>query len=344
GVTVGTAQATMILPGQVVPNEDRTARLGSPVAGRVLSVHVSPGDRVARGRLLVTLASSEAGMAQSDVSKATAALTAARAQAAYATAARERAERLLTLKAIPRQDYERAVADDAQAQSMLTQATAEVGRARATAELLTGGATVSGELALRAPIAGVVLARTAVPGAVVEVGAPLVVVSDPSQLWLTVNAPEALFRVFRRGAEVDFSVPAYPGEQFRARIDAIGAGLDPLTRTLPVRAIVTVEGSRGRLKPEMLASVTATGGPAVPAVLLPDDAVQLVNGRPIVFIATPNESGGAKFTARRVETGTRSSGRIAVTRGLEAGDVVVISGAFRIKAQLQNGRMPEMEM
>ncbi|MEO7965996.1 MAG: hypothetical protein ABIT38_18960, partial [Gemmatimonadaceae bacterium] len=42
GVTVGTAQATMILPGQVVPNEDRTARLGSPVAGRVLSVHVSP--------------------------------------------------------------------------------------------------------------------------------------------------------------------------------------------------------------------------------------------------------------------------------------------------------------
>jgi len=58
------------VPGQVIPNEDRTARLGATVRGRVIAVQVRPGDRVSAGRVLVTLQSPEAGMAQSDVDKA----------------------------------------------------------------------------------------------------------------------------------------------------------------------------------------------------------------------------------------------------------------------------------
>ena len=341
-VTMGTAAGTVTVPGQVVPNEDRTARLGAPAGGRVVAVRVSPGDRVARGQVLVTLVSPEAGMAQSDLSKAAAALTGARAQAAYARTARDRAERLLALKAIPRQDYERAIADDAAAQATLTQAEAEVRRARSTAGQLGGGAAVTGEIAVRSPLAGVVLARTAVPGTVVEAGAPLVVVIDPSSLWLTVSAPEALAGGFRRGGELRFAVPAFPGETFTARVDAVGAGLDPDTRTLPVRGVVT--SGIGRLKPEMLATVTVAGGASVPAVLLPEDAVQLVDGQPVVFVATPDGKGGARFRVRPVETGSRSGGRVAVTRGLAAGDMVVASGAFAVKAQLQKGSMPEMEM
>jgi cobalt-zinc-cadmium efflux system membrane fusion protein len=339
---MGTAAGTVTVPGQVVPNEDRTARLGAPAGGRVVAVRVSPGDRVARGQVLVTLVSPEAGMAQSDLSKATAALTAARAQAAYARSARERAQRLLDLKAMPRQDYERAIADDAAAQATLTQAEAEVRRARSTSGQFGGGAAVTGEIAVRSPLAGVVLARTAVPGTVVEAGAPLVVVLDPASLWVTVSAPEALAGGFRRGGELRFTVPAYPGETFSARVDAVGAGLDPATRTLPVRAVVTT--GIGRLKPEMLATVTVAGGAAVPAAVLPEDALQLVDGKPAVFVAKPDGKGGATFTVRPVETGSRSGGRVAVTRGLAAGDVVVTAGAFAVKAQLQKGSTPDMEM
>lgn len=341
-VAMGTSAGTITVPGQVVPNEDRTARLGAPAGGRVVAVRVSPGDRVARGQVLVTLASPEAGMAQSDLSKAQAAATGARAQAAYARSARDRAERLLALKAIPRQDYERAVADDAAAQATLTQAEAEVRRARSTAGQLGGGAAVTGQLAVRAPLAGVVLARTAVPGSVVEAGAPLVVVTDPTSLWLTVDAPEALAGGFRRGGELRFAVPAYPGDTFGARIEAVGAGLDPQTRTLPVRGMVT--GGTARLKPEMLATVMVAGGAAGPAVLLPDEAVQLVAGRPTVFVATPDGKGGARFVARPVETGARANGRVAVTRGLAAGDVVVVAGSYAVKAELQKGSMPDMDM
>ena len=341
-VTMGTASATVTVPGQLLPNEDRTARLGAPATGRVVSVPVRPGDQVARARVLVTLHSPEAGAAQSDVAKAQAELASRRAQATYVKSARDRAERLLALKAIPRQDYERAIADDELARSAVAQAEAELTRARTSAEQLGADAAASGEIALRAPFAGVVLARTAVPGSVVDAGAPLVVVTDPSTLWLSASAPEALAGALRTGATVRFSVPAYPGETFSARVDAVGAGLDPGTQTLPVRA--TVDNRTGRLKPEMLATVIADGGPSVSAALVPDDAVQMLKGKPVVFIARPLPNGDAKFVRREVEVGSRTGGRTAILRGLGAGDVIVTKGTFAVKAELEKGSTPKMEM
>ncbi len=341
-VNMETVAATVTVPGQIVPNEDRTARLGAPAGGRIIAVRVRPGDRVARGQLLVTMQSPEAGAAQSDLAKAQAGVASARAEVAYAKSARDRAERLLTLKAIPRQEYERAVADAELAQSALAQAEAELTRARSSAAQLGAAASASGEIALRAPLAGVVLTRSAVPGTVVETGAPLVIVTDPRTLWLTIDAPESLSGAFRVGGTLRFSVQAYAGESFTARVDAIGAGLDPNTRTLPVRA--TVDNRRARLKPEMLATVTAEGGRLVAAATLPDESVQLLNTKTVVFIVRPDAAGSARFVWREVEVGSRTRGRVAVTRGLNAGDIVVTTGAFAVKAEFQKGAMPKMEM
>ena len=341
-VTMTTAAASVTVPGQVAPNEDRTARLGAPAGGRIIAVRVRPGDRVARGQVLVTMQSPEAGAAQSDLAKAQAEVTSRRAEAAYAKSARDRADRLLALKAIPRQEYERAIADDELARGALVQAEAELTRARSSAAQLGAAASATGEIALRSPIAGVVLARTAVPGTVVEAGAPLAIVTDPRNLWLTIDAPESLTSAFRVGTVLRFSVPAFPGESFAARTDAVGAGLDPATRTLPVRA--TVDNRRGRLKPEMLATVTAEGGHAVAAAMLPDEAVQLLNSKTVVFIVRPDTAGGARFVWREVEEGSRTGGRVAITRGLAAGDVVVTTGSFAVKAAFQKGPIPKMEM
>jgi cobalt-zinc-cadmium efflux system membrane fusion protein len=307
-----------------------------------MTVRVRPGDRVSRGQLLATLQSPEAGAAQSDLAKARSELTSRQAEAAYAKSARDRADRLLTLKAIPRQDYERSVADDELARSAVAHAEAELTRARTSAEQLGAAVSASGEIALRAPLTGVVLARTAVPGAVVEAGAELVVVTDPGSLWLTVNAPEPMSGAFRTGATLRFAVPAYPGESFTARVDAVGAGLDPRSRTLPVRAMV--DNRAGRLKPEMLATVMADGGPRIVAALLPDAAVQMLKGKSVVFLARPQANGGVQFIARDVETGSRTAGQTAVTRGLVAGDVVVTGGAFAVKAELEKATMPKMVM
>jgi membrane fusion protein, heavy metal efflux system len=341
-VAVGTASAALTVPGQLVPNEDRTARLGATARGSIVAVRVLPGDRVVRDQLLVSLRSPEAGTAQSDLAKAEAEVSSRRAQSLYAKSARERAERLLTLKAIPRQDYERAVADDELARSQLVQADAELRRARGTAEQLGVGAATSGEVAVRSPIAGVVLTRTALPGTVVEAGAPLVVVTDPSTLWLTVDAPEKFASYFHKGGRLRFTVAAYPTDTFWSRVDAVGVGLDPSTRTLPIRSLVA--NGAGKLKPEMLASVLVEGSPAATAAVLPEDAVQLLDAKPIVFVAKPDGKGGATLTARQVEVASRSGGRVALSKGVSTGDLVVTRGAFAVKAQLKKGAMPQMEM
>jgi cobalt-zinc-cadmium efflux system membrane fusion protein len=341
-VALGTAAGLATVPGQLVPNEDRTARLGAPARGRVAAVRVQPGDRVSRGQVLVTLLSPEAGMAQSDVAKAEAEVASRRAQATYARSARERAQRLLELKAIPRQDYDRAIADDDLARASLTQAEAELRRARSTATQLGAETSASGEVVIRSPLTGAVLERSAVPGAVVDAGAPLIVVTDPRLLWLSIDVPETLASQFRVGATIHFSVPAFGAQIFAARIQAVGAGLSPERRTLPVRALVT--NADGRLKPEMLATVLAAGSGSVSAVVLPDDAVQLLDGKTVVFIARPDSSGAARFTARAVILGARTGGRTAVTGGLAPGEVVVTRGAFAVKAQLKKASMPRMEM
>lgn len=341
-VTMTTAAAKATVPGQVVPDEDRTARLGAPARGRVLAVHVQAGDHVSAGQALVTLESTDAGMAQADVTKATAELSSRRAQAEYARSARARAERLLALKAIPRQDYERAIADDELAQSSLAGAQAELRRARSTAAQLGAVSSTSGEIVIRSPMRGVVLARTAVPGTVVEAGAPLIVVTDPATLWLTIDAPEQFSALFRVNDRLEFVVPAYPAATFVARVASIGAGLDPDTRTLPVRGVVA--NTDARLKPEMLANVLISGGKSTPAVILPDDAVQLLENTPTVFLVRPDGKGGAVFTRRSVEILSRTGGHVAVTKGLAQGDVVVSAGAFAVKAEFAKGSMPRMEM
>ncbi len=341
-VTVGTTSGSSVVPGEVSPNEDRTARLGAPARGRILAVPVRPGDRVSSGQTLVTMQSPEAGTAQSDVSKAEAELSSRHAEAQYAGSARARAERLLTLKAIPRQDYERAVTDDEHARSAVAQANAEVKRARATADQLSAGANTNGEVILRAPFAGVILARTAVPGAVVDAGAPLIVVTDASSLWLSVNAPEQFSALFHRGGRLRFTVPAFAADTFAARIDAVGAGLDADTRTLSVRALIA--SGAGRLKPQMLANVLVEGVGSMPAAFVPEDAVQMLQGKPHVFVAHPDGKGGATFERREVTLSSRTGGRVAVVHGLAAGDVVVLAGGFAVKAEFQKAAMPKMEM
>jgi cobalt-zinc-cadmium efflux system membrane fusion protein len=338
----GTDFQETALPGQLVPNEDRTVRLGAPAGGRILAVPVRPGDRVARGRVLVTLQSPEAGMAQADLAKAEAEAASRHAQAQYARSVRERAERLTALKAIPRQEYERAVADEELARAALTQAEAELRRARSTAQQLGASGSVSGLLELRSPQQGVVLSRTAVPGAVVEVGTPLVVVTDPLSLWLVASAPEKTSGLFRVGNPLRFSVPAFPADTFVALVDAVGPGLDPATRTLAIRG--TVKSAGGRLKPEMLATVLVRGQNPGPVVLLPADAVQLVNAHPTVFIAVPDGKGGARFEARTVKVGTAAGNRVSVMEGVAAGELVVVQGAFTLKAELQQSARPKMVM
>jgi cobalt-zinc-cadmium efflux system membrane fusion protein len=94
----------------------------------------------------------------------------------------------------------------------------------------------------------------------------------------------------------------------------------------------------------MLATVIAAGSSQGEATMVPADAVQMVQGRPTVFVAQPDGKGGARFIGREVQVGPPTGNRVAVTSGLAAGELAVIEGAFAVKAELEKGAMPEMEM
>lgn len=329
------------VPGQILVNEDRTARIAAPARARALTVHVSPGDRVNLGKPLVTLQSQEASMALADVSKAEAEAASRKAGAAYAKAALDRAERLLALKSIARQEYERAIADDELARAALSQAEAELRRARASAEQLSVDPQ-TGAMEIRSPVAGVVVSREVVPGSVVEAGAALVTVTDPSTLWLTVALPEQYASGVRPGSELRFTVPAFPNDTFLARVQSVSAAFDPATRTLPVRG--TVANGAGRLRPEMFAKVWVQGGAREVALSVPDSALQRVNGKTVVFVGRSDTKGGTRFEKREVRIAASSGGRATILSGVFATDAVVVRGAFAVKAELAKRTMPKMEM
>jgi cobalt-zinc-cadmium efflux system membrane fusion protein len=332
-----TMTETVEIPGKLAPNEDGTFRLGAPARGRVLRVRVQVGDRVSRGQTLVTLQSQEANSARADYAKALADLNSRQVAANYARAARDRSERLLEVKAGSRQDVERARADDELSQAARAQAQAEVDRA-STALTNLGVDSETGEMTLRTPIAGIVLSREAVPGSVVDAGAPLVVVTDPSTLWLEIAATEKVAATLRSGARVRFSVSAFPSDTFEAKVQNVGGGLDPATRTLAVRALAQNESRR--LRPEMFATVLIDVGAPKPGVLVPDGAVQLLDERPVVFFVQPDAKGGARFERRDVEIGAKTNGQTQIVRGLDPGSVVVTEGTFAVKSEFARSKMP----
>jgi cobalt-zinc-cadmium efflux system membrane fusion protein len=327
---------TTDIPGQLAPDEDRTARLGAPARARVITVHVRIGDRVPRGQLLVTLQSEQASAARAEYAKAGAELKAHASAARYARAALERAERLLELKAVSRQEVERARVDSEEADAARVQAQADVQRAEDTLTHL-GVSEAAGEMEVRAPIAGVVLSRDAAPGSVVDAGAPLVTVTDPTTLWLDIAATERVAPLLRRGSRVQFAVPELLPRTFDATIENVGGALDPATRTLPVHAVVRNRG--GALRPAMFATVTLTVGQERPGVVIPDGALQLLDERPVVFVARP-DTDGARFERRDVEVGARTRGEIHIVAGVSAGEVLVTQGAFAVKSEFARAKMP----
>ena len=279
----------------------------------------------------------EASAARSDVAKARAEVISRRAALVYARSARERAERLLEAKAGSRQDLERARADEELAQSAFSQSEAELARAGAAAAHL-GVNSTSGEMIVRSPIAGLVLSRDAVPGSVVQPGGALVAVSDVRTLWLEVAAPDRTASALSPGQRIRFVVPAFPEETFEGRIASVGGSLDPQTRTLPVRAVV--ENAAGKLRPAMFATVLLEAGAQAPAISVPNEAVVLVDQRPVVFVAKPRGDGGAEFEKRDVEIGNKKDGRVFLLRGVAPGEPVVVAGAFAVKSQLERSKLP----
>jgi cobalt-zinc-cadmium efflux system membrane fusion protein len=94
----------------------------------------------------------------------------------------------------------------------------------------------------------------------------------------------------------------------------------------------------------MFARVWVESGQSKLSITIPESAIQRVENRVMVFLYHPAPNGGARFEKREIEIGGSIAGRVAVLRGLKPGEAVVVEGAYAVRAQMEKGKMPDMEM
>ncbi len=308
------------LPARLVWNEERTQRVYPPFAGRVAAIRADLGQTVKTGAPLALLASPDFGQAQADTAKA-------HADQVLAQQALARQRELFEAGIVARKDLEQAEADAARTR-------AESARAAARTSLYGGNAAVNQQLAITAGIGGVVVERNLNPGQELRPdqsgpGTPaLFVVTDPSSLWVQIDAREADLASLRPGDAFTLQVPAYPGENFTGRVMATADAIDPNTRTLKVRGLVP--NADRRLKAEMLATARVNENRSS-GVVVPAQAVTLTGTVHTVYVQ--HEAG--VFEPRTVTLGHEGPREVIVTTGLAAGDKVVTQNVLLLARQFQ---------
>ena len=306
----------LVVTATIQANQDKLAHVGPRVPGRVVKVQASLGDKVKAGQALAELDSIELGEARSNYLQAA-------SEAMVTQAGFERSQRLNADNIIPEKDFLRARAEHQKARAALRAAGDKLRMMGVNPEKLSGSI-----FPLVSPFAGTIIEKKAVLGELVQPSESLFTVADLSTLWIESDLFEKDLGKIKVGALATVTVSAYPGEVFKGRLTYISSTMNKETRT--VKARVEVPNPDGRLKPEMFASAAInTTGTSAKALIVPEEAVLLLQGQPTVFVA---ERGG--FEPRAVEVGERVQGYAVLKSGVAAGENVVVSGAYALKARL----------
>ena len=314
--------------GTVSYDQDHLALVGPLVAGRVTRLHVDVGDRVKRGQALAEIESAEVGQARAD-------LISARARGAAAQLNLRRESDLAERRISSAREKEVA-----EAQWITERASTRAATERLRALGLTQ-ADISavdkteqgGRLPMRAPIDGVVLARSVTLGQAVERATDAFKIADVGHVWVDLDLYEKDLPRVHVGGQVEIRTDAYPSEVFKGRVAYVVPVVEEATRTAKVRVELPNEGSK--LSFGQLVTARLVGDPstvATPVIAVPRAAIQRVDGRPVVFVKAAGA--GTGFERRLVELGVSTGEQVEIRRGVSEGELVAADGAFLLKSEL----------
>lgn len=334
GVVVGTPGVEPMKQGvecfaEVTFNQNKLAQITPLVGGIVKSVEVDLGSRVMQGDLLARVTSVAIGDAQSAYVKAL-----AEERLCEKTLERERSLRAQRISS--EKDLQEAEAAHQAAMAAAQQAEQHLmvlGFDEQQIQALTEQKATPGVLEVRAPFAGEIVERTAVQGAMVELGKPLFTLADASAMWAMVNIPESLLSKAQIGQKVQLTVESLPGQTFTGTLTWLSAKVDERTRM--ARGRVEVPNIEGRLKAQMFARALIVTGSSDRAITIPRSAVQNVAGTQVVFVKAAVDL----FEARPVQVGAKHNGHIEIVTGLKPDEQVVVAGSFALKSQFLISRL-----
>ncbi|MGM0833111.1 efflux RND transporter periplasmic adaptor subunit [Halomonas qinghailakensis] len=276
-------------------NADESVTLSATVTDTIAEINFEDGEQVERGRLLIRLEDAEE-QAQ---------LRAAQALNDERRNALGRATQLQQRNLAPRADVE-----DTQARLRQSQADAQALEARLS------------NYRLHAPFSGRVGFRNVSVGALVTPGMALVTLDKLDVMKLDFTVPEVFLGRLSTGLKLSATTAAFPEEIFSGEISSIGTRIDPITRSVSVRAEMVNPGLR--LRPGMLMEVVVQQR-VRDTLVLPEAAIEPSGNRHFVMlIERPDDV--PRLERREVMIGERRSGDVEILEGISAGDLIVIHG------------------
>ncbi len=323
-VEAGPLDEILTLSGSLGYDENKVAKVGPRIGGRVSRILVDFGAQVRSGQVLAEIDSPELGQAVADLRKS---------NSVFGVRQRdfERAQKLLEGKAISQGEFLSRQGEFNVARSEKENADSRLhlyGLSHSELEGLFRGGEVNSRFPLRSPIFGKVIDRQINPGEVVETGKLLFTIGDIRSLWLIAQLFEKDLSRVRAGQSVEVSTDAYPGIGFQGVINYVGDQVEAATRTVRARAIIA--NPKEQLKPGMFVEARLAVASPAPVVKVPTAAIQEIDKQSTVFVkVSPNV-----FEPRPIETGRVGQTATEVRKGLRAGDRVVTEGSLTVKAQL----------
>jgi cobalt-zinc-cadmium efflux system membrane fusion protein len=317
----------VVAPGRVEVNPNRVSRIAPPVAGRIRSVLVGLGDPVKEGQPIVVIESSEIPALQSAFRHAEATITQTQAVLARAEADLQRVRDLYEHRAIAQKEV--LAAESAVAEAKAGRIQAEAARDEVAERLRLLGiqpGSRDSTVVVHASVSGKVTEISVAPGEFrTDTAQPLMTLADLSTVWVAADVPENSIRFIRIGEPVVITLPAFPDQTFSGRVTRMSDVLDPETRTIRVRA--ELSNPQGQLRPEMFAQIRAKQGEReLPTI--PNAALIQLQGRNIVYV----EREAGKFQEVPITVFWHGPDRVAIEKGIAAGDRVVVDGAMLLRA------------
>ena len=219
-----------------------------------------------------------------------------------------RLEGLVRDRAVPRQDYDQRLTS-----LEVTQREMEEIEARIAYRNIV------------APFDGTVGVRRISVGALVQPGEVITTLDDISSIKLDFTVPSAFLSTIAPGVPVEAEVDALAGRVFRGKIESVSTRIDPVTRSVLVRAVLP--NPDAQLRPGLLMRVRLIKRERE-ALIVPEESVLQRQQSHFILVVTPDEN---KIEERQISVGARLPGRAEVTRGLEAGERIVVRGMNRAR-------------
>ena len=318
---VGQADIREVLriPGSIQVDEQRMAKIGAPVTGRITDIDAVLGQHVKQGQALATLNSTELAQNQLVYIKAL-------QQIDLQSKAVERARVLLEADVISKAEVQRRESELSAAKADLNAASDQLQvlgmTSQGVAKLLKTSQMHSFST-VTARISGTVISRKINLGQVVQPADELFIVADLSKVYAVAEVPERQIDLIEKGQEVDILIPSINEKPIKGKLVYVSDIVNPETRTVMVRS--ELSNLKREIKPDMLVSMLVQSKP-IAKLSVPVKSIVRQNDKNYVFV----QISANKYRMREVEVGDDFNGMLAITSGVEESEIIVTDGAFHL--------------